>query len=155
MREVDRFLQEILLDPNFSWVADQITETISQGVSMNAQEASSDSRFFNLVEPADITQRERNRRQKYETSRSYTEDEMVDVIRDALKKYFIDLPSVRMSAIENLKNVVGDVDSIAFSTSDDSLVEQEVIHEFDFESARDDAEICQDAHQRFREEVEK
>ena len=153
MNKVDEFIRDLKNNPNMTWVANEIEETLSRGVSMSVKEATGDNRFFQLVESNDITTKERNKRQKYETSRSYTEDEKIEVIQKALEVIFLDLPAIRESTVNNLNNLGVVFDSIQFSSSDDELMEQEIIHEIDSNNVLRELKEYKEAHQRYLDEL--
>lgn len=91
MKSIEDFLDELRLSPSTSWMANEIDETLSHGISMNVKDAESDSGFFDLAPSYDVLAVERNKRQKYETSRPYSEDEKVDVILKAIEVMYLDL----------------------------------------------------------------
>jgi hypothetical protein len=83
------------------WVADQVLSSFSQGLSMNVKDAESDDRF-NALEPANLTTRERRKREKYETTRAYTEQEKLKLLRDALETLYVELPAIQVASLNAL-----------------------------------------------------
>ncbi|MGP5323524.1 hypothetical protein [Vreelandella titanicae] len=154
MENIEDFLSELRQALATEWVADEIEETLSQGVSMNVKEAVTDSRFFDLVPSQNLSAKERNKRQKYETSRPFTEEEKAEVILKALEVIYLDLPAIRKSAIENL-NVFGNIETISFSSADEELIEQNVVHEVTRESVNKESEMYREMHFNFVEELDK
>lgn len=154
MENIEDFLKELRQAPATTWVAEEIEETLSQGVSMNVKEAVADSRFFDLVPSQDLSAKERNKRQKYETSRPFTDQEKIEVALKALEVIYLDLPEIRNSAIENL-NEFGDVAAVFFSSADEELIEQSVVHEITLVRARGDSEMYREMYSNFMKELGK
>ena len=86
------------------WVADQLAQTFAQGLSMNVGEASTDLQFRSL-EPADLTTRDREKREKFETTRPYTDTEKKALLREALQMLFVALPAVQEAGIAELQKL--------------------------------------------------
>ena len=154
MNNVEDFLRVLRQTPTTTWIADEIDETLSQGVSMNVKEAATDSRFFDLVPSQDLPAKERNKRQKYETSRPFTEEEKVEVILKALEVMYLDLPAIRSSAINNLK-VFEDVESITFSSADGEFIEEGIVHEIYADEVSQELDTFKEMHSNFIRELEK
>ena len=111
MEKSDLLMSLIRKDNKISWVADQLEDSFSQGISMRVKDSKFDMEFYQL-EPPEITTREKNKREKYETSRPYTEDEKVELIKKALKRVFVELPEIQMSAANRLSELCDGIDSI-------------------------------------------
>lgn len=105
-------------DTSTSWVAEQIQMTFRQGISMNVRESLADVSFYQLV-PSDITTKERAKREKYETTRSYSVTEKELIIINALKTLYLELPAIQLSALETLKEFGLDTTSIEFVPPDE------------------------------------
>jgi hypothetical protein len=154
MNSIEEFLGVLRQNPTTTWVADEIDETLSQGVSMNVKEAATDSRFFELVPSQDLPANERNKRQKYETSRPFTEEEKVEVIIKAFEVMYLDLPAIRASAISNLK-MFGGIQSLTFSSSDEESIEKVIVHEISDDEVSQELEKYRGMHSSFIRELEK
>ena len=113
MENSDSLMSMIREDKKISWVSEQLEDSFSQGISMRVKESKSDMEFYRL-EPSEITTREKTKREKYETSRPYSEDEKIDLIKKALKRVFLELPVIQIAAINNLSELCGGIDSIEF-----------------------------------------
>lgn len=154
MDNIDEFLRELRLVTATKWIADEIDETLSQGVSMNVKDAAADSRFFELLPTQDLPAKERNKRQTYETSRPFTNEEKVDVILKALEVMYLDLPAIRSSAINNLK-VFGDIESITFSSVDGEFQEQEMAHKITPDAVLQELSRYRMMHSNFIRDLDK
>jgi hypothetical protein len=154
MNSIEEFLGVLRQNPTTTWVADEIDETLSQGVSMNVKEAATDSRFFELVPSQDLPANERNKRQKYETSRPFTEEEKVEVIIKAFEVMYLDLPAIRASAISNLK-MFGGIQSLTFSSSDEESIEKVIVHEISDDEVSQELKKYREMHSSFIRELEK
>src|SRR5437762_3348685 len=85
------------------WIADNIAETLEQGVSVRVRDASSDVVFAaETAEPTGITRHERKKRETYETTRPYTESEELEVFAAALRTLLLDLPAIQVAGIQIL-----------------------------------------------------
>ena len=98
------------------WVADQVLLSFSQGLSMNVKDAESDDRF-NALEPANLTKRERRKREKYETTRPYTEQEKLELLREALETLYLVLPAIQVAALNALNEL--SVTAVEFAPPDE------------------------------------
>ncbi|MDN7915343.1 hypothetical protein [Burkholderia cepacia] len=116
--EINSFLSLLRQDSSTAWVADQLTQTFSQGISMSVKEASSDAQFSEM-EPIGLSSRERQKREKYETTRPYSSDEKIELLRSALRTLFIELPEIQVTAIDLLRSFGAKADHIEFVPPDE------------------------------------
>jgi hypothetical protein len=101
-----------------NWVAEQVVQSFAQGVSMNVKDASSDARF-SALEPSGLTKREKQKRQKYETTRPYLETEKVELILRALKILFVELPAIQVAGMVDLQQLGSEATVIEFVPPDE------------------------------------
>lgn len=116
MRE--KLLQLLRETEDSTWVADQLERTFAQGISMPVKDSKDDVEFYRL-EPSGLTAREKKKRETYETTRAYTEEESVVLIRDALRSLFMTLPATQSSAIKGLRGLGLDFNEINFVAPDE------------------------------------
>lgn len=152
MDTIEEFLRELRQVPATTWVADEIDETLSQGVSMNVKDAAADSGFFELLPFQNVPAKERNKRLTYETSRPFTEEEKIQVILKAIEVMYLDLPAIRNSALNNLK-AFGDIDSIVFSSADEEFTKQEMVHQINITEVSQELDKYRELHSRFASEL--
>lgn len=114
MEEVDQILRLMRESDDIRWVAEQIEASFAQGISMSAKEAIVDARFFDLQSPTGLSKIEQRKREKYETTRPYTDLEKKELIVAALKAVFVDLPATQSAGMKGLHEVGADVTSIEF-----------------------------------------
>jgi hypothetical protein len=100
------------------WVAEQVVRTFSQGLSMSVKDASQDL-GFSAREPAGLTTRERRKREKYETTRPYSDQEKVDLLRRALEALYVELPAIQVAALNGLKDLRTKATTIEFVAPDE------------------------------------
>lgn len=115
------FLSEIKNDANISWIAKEIEDTISQGVSMSGAEISYNAETFELAPPTGLTREDNKKKKSYETTRQLNESEEVNVFLDSFEKVYVDIPSFKQSAFETLKQFNTNLQKIEFV----SLVNEE------------------------------
>ncbi|CAG9297538.1 hypothetical protein [Celerinatantimonas diazotrophica] len=154
MEKIEDFLNVLRQSSGTSWMAEEIEDTFSQGISMKAQEADTDSSFFKLVPPDQLPAPEKKKRQKYETSRPFTPDEKVGVILKSIEVAFLDVPKIRHSALENLLKFDATIESIKFVPSDNDEIYQEVLHEIKATSINGDLTESQFAYDGFKRMLE-
>lgn len=114
----DNLLEILRETENNTWVADQLERTFAQGISMPVKESKSDAEFYRL-EPGGLSAREKKKRDTYETTRAYTEEESVDIIKDALRSLFITLPATQSSAVKELRKLGVVANEINFVAPDE------------------------------------
>ena len=85
---------------------------------MSVKEASSDAQFSEM-EPIGLSSRERQKREKYETTRPYSSDEKIELLRSALRTLFIELPEIQVTAIDLLRSFGAKADHIEFVPPDE------------------------------------
>lgn len=104
--------------PEVGWVASQLQETLADGISMTVRDSADDAVFMQL-EPTDLSTRERQKREKYETTRPYTDEEASELIIGALKELFETLPAVQTAALERVRSLAGRDVAIEFFPPDE------------------------------------
>ncbi|XOY30779.1 hypothetical protein ACLIX2_02910 [Proteus cibi] len=115
------FLNEIKSDAGISWIAKEIEDTISQGVSMSGADISDNVETFELASPTGLTREDNKKKKSYETTRQLNENEEVKVFLDSFEKVYVDIPSFKQSAFETLKQFNTNLQEIEFV----SLVNEE------------------------------
>ncbi|WDF99217.1 hypothetical protein PSR30_01210 [Pectobacterium carotovorum subsp. carotovorum] len=154
MENIEVFLRELRESPITSWVAGEVDETLSQGISMNVKDAATDSKFYELLLSQNITTQERNKRQKYETSRAFTDDEKLEVILKAFEVIYLDLPAIRQSAIINLAEIGTNIEKITFSSAEEEIVEEEkTAHEIKLKGVDEELHEYRELHTKFIREI--
>lgn len=155
MDNIEDLLRDLKESPSTRWVANEIDETLSQGVSMNFKDAAEDSRFYELIPASNIPSQDKNKRQKYETSRPFTEDERIEVILKAFEVVYLDLPAIRDSAIRNLVEIDNNIESIVFSSADDDISNENNTHEISIIGIKEESNRLKKTHSEFVKEIEK
>jgi hypothetical protein len=109
-----------LLDESEStgWVAEQVRSTFSQGLSMSVKEPSQELAFRQAA-PAGLTPLERRKREKYETTRAFTDPEKLDLLHESLQALYLDLPAIQNAALECLQKIGEPVENIEFVSPDE------------------------------------
>lgn len=147
------FLNEIKSDAGISWIAKEIEDTISQGVSMSGADISDNVETFELAFPTGLTREDNKKKKSYETTRQLNENEEVKVFLDSFEKVYVDIPSFKQSAFETLKQFNTNLQEIEFV----SLVNEE--EDSSYIISRDDvtkeAVKYSDKYQKFIEVVNK
>ncbi|MDN7542745.1 hypothetical protein [Burkholderia cenocepacia] len=118
MEKVDLVLRLLREDESTPWVADQVASSFAQGVSMNVKEALADVEFFSL-EPQGLSSREKQKREKYETTRPYTDDEKLLLLAEALETVYVDLPAIQVAGLKGLQSFTAEGISIEFAPPDE------------------------------------
>lgn len=116
MRE--KLLELLRETEDSTWVADQLERTLAQGISMPVKDSKGDAEFYRL-EPSGLSAREKKKRETYETTRAYTEEESIEIIQDALRSLFITLPATQSSAVKTLRELGIDINDINFVPPDE------------------------------------
>jgi hypothetical protein len=155
MENIEELLRDLKESPSTRWVANEVDETLSQGVSMNFKDAAEDSRFYELMPASNIPAQDKNKRQKYETSRPFTEGEKIEVILKAFEVMYLDLPAIRESAIKNLSEIDNSIESIVFSSADDDISNEKNTHEINIIGIEEESNRLRNIHLEFLEEIEK
>ena len=119
MEEVDSVLRLMRESKDARWVAEQIEASFAQGISMSVKNAIVDGRFFELEPAALLSKGEQRKREKYETTRPYTDVEKKELLIAALKAVFIDLPAIQSAGIKGLRDIGAGVGSIEFAPPDE------------------------------------
>ena len=97
---------------DFSWIADQLSSTFDQGVLIKAKEAQEDSRFASLFYHQST--QESKKREKYETSRPYSDQEKLELLTKAITAVFEVLPAIQNNGIKTLKKFNESITRIEF-----------------------------------------
>ncbi|MBL4713965.1 MAG: hypothetical protein JKY64_05525 [Alcanivorax sp.] len=116
MRE--KLLELLRETEDSTWVAEQLERTLAQGISMPVKDSKGDAEFYRL-EPSGLSAREKKKRETYETTRAYTEEESIEIIQDALRSLFITLPATQSSAVKTLRELGIDANQINFVNPDE------------------------------------
>jgi hypothetical protein len=116
MTDKSRMALELIgRDNQVSWVRDQLNASFIDGVTQSGSDRNaSDAMAFEFGVES-LSARERNKREKYETSRPYAEGEKIDLIRDALFGVYVTVPALQLSAVESLRAIGLNVAEVAFS----------------------------------------
>jgi hypothetical protein len=114
MEEVDLVLRLMLESEDARWIAEQIEASFAQGISMSVKKAIVDGRFFELEPPTGLSKIEQRKREKYETTRPYTDSDKKELIVTALRAVFIDLPAIQSAGIKGLREIGADFTRVEF-----------------------------------------
>lgn len=116
-------LDAIRKDKGLSWVVDQLNASFAEGISQSAKDATSLA-LPEFVLPGSLTTREKTKREKYETSRPYTDDEKLELTKFALREVFLTLPAMKASTFESLRELGSTASSIEFTVPDEEEREE-------------------------------
>jgi hypothetical protein len=122
--EVDLLLALLRENESTRWVAEQVVESFRQGLTMSFKEASGDSRFFAL-QAHDISSVDKRKRDKYETTRPYADEEKLNLLLDALKTLFVEVPDIQDAAFRELEALGLKVAGIEFEPPESIEPERE------------------------------
>lgn len=111
-------LDAIRADEQLFWVVEQLNASFAEGISQSAKDASSQP-LAEFVVPGSLSAREKTKREKYETSRPYTDDEKLELTKFALKEIFLTLPAMKASTFESLHELGSTASSIEFTVPDE------------------------------------
>ncbi len=117
---IDQLIKLLRESESTAWVAEQIKYTLSQGKSVTYKDAAKSKDFFKL-ESSDISNRDRKKRDSYETTRPYTEAEARELTVSALRSLFLDIPWFQLKAFMNLNDLGIDVGEIQFVESEKNI----------------------------------
>jgi hypothetical protein len=112
MERIDQLMDLMRNSEDFSWIADQLSSTFDQGVLIKAKEAQEDSRFASLSYHQST--QESKKREKYETSRPYSDQEKLDLLTKAITAVFEVLPAIQNNGIKTLKKFNESITRIEF-----------------------------------------
>jgi hypothetical protein len=112
------FLDILRKDERLSWVVDQLNASFAEGISQSAKDAGSHT-INEFADVGSLSTRERAKREKYETSRPFSDDEKLELTKFALKEVFLTLPAMRASTFESLRELGSTASSIEFTVPDD------------------------------------
>lgn len=121
MAETSRIAIDLLrANEEVAWVAEHLLASYSEGIAQSAKElAVSDATNLAMVQDETTARREKAKREKYETSRPYSEAEKIELLEFALKQVFIALPATQSSIAMALIDLGATADAIEFSAPDD------------------------------------
>jgi hypothetical protein len=126
LEKVDFIIKMLREKKDTLWVADQLSETFSEGVLMEIREMSQHEEF-DLV-PEGITKKEKIKRQKYGTTRPYSDREKLEILENGLRRTFLEIQEVQISTFERIKKFVPSILNIIFVSPDDAKGETHTIN---------------------------
>jgi hypothetical protein len=119
MDETSRAALDVLRsDGRMAWVAEQMIASFSEGIAHSAKE-SADPAQREFGDVVSLSARDRTKREKYETSRPYTESEKLVLIRFALEEVFVTLPSMQDASVKALADLGSSASTIEFTAPDE------------------------------------
>ncbi len=119
MVETSRAALDVLRsDDKLAWVAEQLIASFSEGIAHSAKESTSVVQN-EYIEDMALTPREKTKREKYETSRPYDENEKLELIRFAFDEVFVTLPSMQNLSAKALHDFGSTASVIEFTTPDE------------------------------------
>jgi len=125
MFEKSRIALDLLrADERIWWVRDQLVTTFTEGIAQSAKDRAFEGFYDMQVNEGQFTQRERTKREKYETSRAYEEKEKIRLIQHALTEVYVTIPAIQLAATNGLKEMWEDLSLIEFSPPDDEEQEE-------------------------------
>jgi hypothetical protein len=117
-KKVRELFDAMRADESVSWVVEQLSASFAEGVSESAKDAvAQESAKSNAG--GSRAKREKSGRENYETSRSYTDVEKLELAKFALKEVFLTLPAMTISTLERLRELGSTASSIEFRTPDE------------------------------------
>lgn len=116
-------LDAIRKDEKLFWVVEQLNASFAEGISQSAKDDSYQP-LAELVLPGSLSAREKTKREKYETSRPYTDEEKLELTKFALKEVFLTLPAMKASTFESLRELGSTAASIEFTVPDEEEREE-------------------------------
>lgn len=105
-------------DERLTWIVDQLVASFTEGIAQSAKETG-DSTRMDPVNAGVVSTREKTKREKYETSRPYSEEEKVALIEFALHEVFVTLPSIQAATATALAQLGSSANAIEFAAPDD------------------------------------
>jgi hypothetical protein len=106
-------------DDKIDWVLNHLISSFSEGIAQSAKERGNIDQFDFRLPEADITSKERTKREKYETSRPYEEPEKLELITFALHEVFVTLPEIQAATARSLIELGATSARIEFDAPDD------------------------------------
>ncbi|WP_054688215.1 hypothetical protein [Pantoea stewartii] len=156
MEDINDFIRELKDLEGVNWIANELDETLSQGVLMSADDADKElsyNRVFELSPFEELPAKERKKRTKYETTRPFTEEEKIDVIKNAFRVVFLDLPAVREAAMNNLRDFDNNIKTIVFSNSSEESSTKVEKHSIDIDDVEKELIRYNELHSAFIKEL--
>lgn len=141
-------------DSNATWIRDQISESIAEGITQSAKgDPPIRGDIAHSQATSDLAYRERSRREKYETSRPFSEQERVLLIRSGLREVFVTIPAVELAAIRYLRSLTSDSTSIVFSAPEEyEVADARSVHRIEMTEAQ--AKDLSERFERFSRELD-
>lgn len=100
------------------WIADQVTETLAEGVLQKRSEPSIEAAFGTSDDS--FTRTERAKRQTYQATRPYTAQEREALLMEVLRGILVELPAIQRAAVAQLQELGSKATQIVFLRSDES-----------------------------------
>jgi hypothetical protein len=137
MEETSRIALDLIQsDDRILWVGNQLLATFAEGVTQSAKERGSLAQVDALVSAEGVTQREKIKREKYETSRQYDEAEKIDLVLYALREVYVVMPAVQLALMRALMDLGAGARTIIFSTPSEEQAEAPHTYEVEMDSER-------------------
>lgn len=119
MDETSRAALDVLRsDEKIAWVSEQLVASFSEGISHSAKE-SGGSVQRDFIDSMTLTPREKTKREKYESSRPYDENEKLELVRFALREVFVTPPAMQNAATKTLRDLGSTASTIEFAAPDE------------------------------------
>jgi hypothetical protein len=151
MEKINQLMDLMRNSKDFSWVADQIFSTFDQGISINAKEAQADRQF--TLYSHHLSAQETKKREKYETSRPYTDQEKLELLSKAITAVFEVLPAIQSSGIKALNKFNENITRIEFLSPSDT--EQHPSYSIDLAEIDSKNQKLKENAQKFIQELNK
>lgn len=118
MEETSRGLLDVIRsDDKIAWIADQLIASFSEGLAHSAKELNNIQ--DTLLEEKNLSTREKTKREKYETSRPYDENEKIELVSFALREIFITIPSMQNKTAKSFQELGSRAQFIQFTAPDE------------------------------------
>jgi hypothetical protein len=119
MDELSRATLDVLrTDEKIYWVSEQLVASFSEGISHSAKDTDGTVQR-DFIDVMALTPRERTKREKYEMSRPYDENEKLDLVRFALQEVFVTLPAMQNASAKALRELGSSASMIEFTAPDE------------------------------------
>jgi len=153
MEKIDQLMDLMRNSEDFSWIADQLSSTFDQGVSIKAKEAQADRHFAQPSYPYHQTTQETKKREKYETSRPYSDQEKLELLSKAITAVFETLPAIQNNGIKTLKKFNEGITRIEFFSPNST--EQNPLYSIDLPEIDSKNQKLKENAQKFIQELKK
>jgi hypothetical protein len=122
MSEISQLVLEVIRkDKAIAWIADELSASYSEGIAQSAKERPVSLQALSLTE-TDLITRERSKREKYETSRPYSEAEKLELVDFGLRQVFVAIPAMQDSIFKTLSKLGCNASRIEFVAPDEERV---------------------------------